>query len=51
MQTEFDSTQKQFVFTGDLRNIRFYERNGYRLDETYPCFDGAVNFYAFENEV
>lgn len=49
VQTEFDASQKQFVFTSYPQNIRFYERNGYQLDATYPCFDGAINFYALKH--
>lgn len=49
VQTEFDASQKQFVFTSYPQNIRFYERNGYKLDATYSCFDGAVNFYALKH--
>lgn len=49
VQTEYSKTEKQFVFTGYPENIRFYERNGYLLDETHPCFNGNLDFYSFKH--
>jgi GNAT superfamily N-acetyltransferase len=50
VQTEYDFMQKQFVFTSFKSNIRFYERNGYILSDTYDCFDGAIQFYALKHD-
>ena len=50
IQTEFSNDKKQFVFTGYPENIKFYERNGYQLDQSYNCFNGDLEFYAFKHE-